>query len=422
MNRLFIILLFVPSITIGQTYDTLTLFECYNLAMTSDPVSGQKILLETQNQLKIKNANVNLYPSLDINGSYTWQSEVIELGLMVPVPGVDIPVMPQYNYKLTLDVQQSLYDGGITRSQKVMENTNLLVNQQKVDIELNNLKEKINSIYFYLLVLNQQERMTQLMLDELQKKREVIESGFRNGVLLAMDVDLIDAELLKVKQQLQEILILKSSAVEILKLHTGIEIDQKTVLVIPETELELNSKSQRPEYQLFDLQIDNLDATRKLARSQRNPKLFAFGTFGYGNPGLNYFSDQFHGYYMVGAGLRWKFWDWGKTNRDQQVLAVQQDIIRTDIASFDRNLNIMLEDELARVRKLEELLKTDMEIVILREKITKSAASQLENGVLKSTDYISDLNAETQAKIQLETHRIQLVQSIINYLTKKGNT
>ncbi len=421
MYKILTFLAIIPAVVVGQFNDTLTLFECYDMAMNTDPVSRQQMFLETQNHLKIKNANVNWYPSLDLNGNYTWQSEVVELGMTFPIPDIEFPQMPHYSYKLTLEIRQTIYDGGVTRSQKEIANTNYSVNQQQVEIELNALKEKVNTVFFYLLLLKKQEQMISLMLKELNKKIEIVESGVNNGVLLSADIDQITAELLKVEQQLDEIRISEQSAREILGILIGNAISEGTCIVIPDVEFDPSREPERLEYQLFDLHSDNLDANIKMVRTQRKPKLYVFGTLGYGNPALNFFKDEFREYYIVGAGLQWKFWDWGKANRERQVITVQQEILQSRKKSFDKNLQIMLKDEYAKMLKYEESVKRDEEIVQLREKITRNAASQLENGVITSADYITELNAEIQARLKLETDKIQLVQARINYLTKKGN-
>jgi outer membrane protein TolC len=421
MHKLLTFLVIIPVVAFGQLQDTITIFECYDLAMNVDPAFREKILLETQNHLKVKNANVNWYPSLDLNGSYTWQSEVVELGVVFPVPGLELPRMPHYNYKMTLDVHQTIYDGGIARSQKEIENSSYAVSRQQVEVELNALKEKVNTIFFYLLLMQKQEQMTGHMLEELNRKIMIVESGVKNGVLLSTDLDQIKAEYLKVEQLLNEIRISEQSAREILGILIGEEIGGKTFLMIPDVELDPSMEPERPEYQLFDLQTSNLASNIKMVNTQRHPKLFVFGTLGYGNPALNFFKDEFREYYIVGAGLQWKIWDWGKTSRDRQVLTVQQEILQSKKESFDRNLQIMLKDEYSKILKYEESVKRAEEIVMLREKITRNAASQLENGVITSADYITELNAEIQAKLKLETDKIQLIQARINYLTKKGN-
>ena len=409
---------FIPAF--GQMGDTLTLFECHEKVIQADPQYRQLVLLETQNELKTKNISINWLPSLDVNGSYTWQSEVVELGDAIPIPGIAVPEMPHYNYKLTLDVKQNIYDGGVTRSRKELEKATFETSRQQVEVELNMLKERVNTVFFYLLVLQQQEWTVQIMLNELMEKRSVVESGVQNGVLMEPDLDVMDAEILKVEQQLAEITISWKTAVAMLEKMINEEIKLETVFEVHDPEFQLDTELQRPEYQLFDLQMMNLDASKNLARTQRKPKMYVFGTFGMGNPALNFLKDELRGYYIVGAGLHWNIWDWSKTRREKEVLTIQQDMIQTERESFDKNLQIMLDEQAAAIEKLEESISKDEQIVALREKIAASSVSRLENGVITSADYITDLNAETISRIRLETHKIQLVQSRVNYMTTKG--
>ena len=200
MKHIFPILLMTFSTAYGQLGDTLTLFECHEKVILADPQHRQLALLETQNDLKTKNIAVSWLPTLDVNGSYTYQSEVVELADVIPIPGFDAPLMPHYNYKLTLDVKQNIYDGGLTKSRKELERTSFEATRQKVEVELNMLKERVNHIFFYLLVLQQQEWTVQIMLNELMEKRRVVESGVEHGVLMESDLNVMDAEILNVDQ------------------------------------------------------------------------------------------------------------------------------------------------------------------------------------------------------------------------------
>ena len=371
-------------------------------------------------ELRTQNHTANWYPSLDLNGKYTWQNEVVELPIPVEIPGFETPLMPQYNYKFSLDIQQTLYDGGVTRSSKKVEESKLLVNQQQVEVSLNQLKDQVNQLFFFILALQQQEKSMRLKLDELEERFAIIESGVRNEIFLEADLDIMQAEILKVKQLLSELGITKSSVFQMLGDLTAREIPEDAMLVLPCSDVMPAIEVPRPEQVLYDLQILNLDANLDLVSKQRYPRAFVFGSFAYGNPGLNFFRDEFRGYYVVGAGLKWNVWDWSKTSRSKQDITIQQEIIRSQKEAFDKNLNIQLAEKLAEISKFEEAIRRDEEIVVLRAKISKSAASQLENGVITTTDYITELNAETEARIRLETHRIQLVQAQVNYLTTKG--
>jgi len=420
MRYIICILVFYSSISQAQPADTLQLYECHRSAIENHPYFKQKELFSQSKELRTKNHTANWYPSLDLNGKYTWQNEVVELPIPVDIPGFETPLMPHYNYKLSLDIQQTIYDGGITKSSKKLEESKLLVNQQQVEVSLNLLKEQVNQLFFYILALQQQEKSIQLKLDELEDKYTVIESGIRNEIFLEADLDIMKAEILKVKQMLSEISITKSSVFQMLGDLAAMDLQEGATLALPASDVAAMVEIPRPEQVLYDLQILNLDASMDLVSKQRHPKAYVFGSFAYGNPGLNFFRDEFRGFYVLGAGLKWNIWDWSKTSRSKQDISIQQEIIRSQKAAFDKNLNIQLAEKVAEISKYEEAVRRDEEIVLLREKISKSAASQMENGVITTSDYITELNAETEARIRLETHRIQLVQAQVNYLTTKG--
>ncbi len=404
----------------AQVPDTVSLFRCHRMAMETHPYQGQKELYERSRDLKVKNHTVNWLPSLELNGKYTWQNEVVQIPFAELVPGFDKPSMPHYNYKLTLDVQQTLYDGGISRKGKELEESVFEVNRQKVEVSLNRLKEQVNRTYFYILVLQQKERIMQLKQNELLERLSMMESHLRNETVLESDLNVIRAEILKVGQQLAEISIGKETALAALKELTSMDISEETVLEMPTSEMQTGTRPFLPEHVLYELQIRNLDAGMRLAERQRYPRAFVFGQLGYGNPALDFFRDEFRAYYIVGAGLQWRFWDWNRTRREKEVLAVQQDIIRTQQEAFDKTLCILLEELAADIVKYEDAVARDKEILRLRRDITIAAISKLENGVITPTEYVTELNAEIQARIQLDLHRIQLEQARIEYLTAKG--
>ncbi len=415
-----LILLMFTGSALAQAQDTVYLFECHHSAMETHPFHVQKDIYLQSKELNLKNQSVNWYPSVDVNGRYTWQSEVVQLPFAEFIPGFEKPSMPHYNYKLTVDVHQTVYDGGMTRMGKELEESRYEVNRQKVEVSLNQLKEQVNGIFFFILALQQQEKTIQLKLDELQERLSVMESGVKNATILASDLSVLKAESLKVSQQLAEISISRSSALSILKQLTSLEISDITVLALPESELHTANEAILPEHLLYELQIRNLDASIRLVDRQRYPKAFVFGQLGYGNPALDFFRDEFRGYYIVGAGLQWKVWDWSKTSRTRQDLALQQGLIQTQKEAFDKNLNIRLEEQMADIIKYQESVSIDKDILVLRQEITRAAVSKLENGVITPTQYIAELNAETEARILLDLHLIQLEQARISYLTTKG--
>ena len=163
-----------------------------------------------------------------------------------------------------------------------------------------------------------------------------------------------------------------------------------------------------------------MDASAAILKKQRNPKVFGFGQAGYGKPGLNMLNNEFDTYYIVGLGFNWNVLDWKNTSRQQQVLKLQQEIVQSRQESFVRSIDMATDQQNKQIIQLTELLKTDEQLIQVRERITKTSASKLENGAITTADYIQDLNAETTARLILETHRIQLKEARVKMANIKG--
>jgi outer membrane protein TolC len=201
----------------------------------------------------------------------------------------------------------------------------------------------------------------------------------------------------------------------------GIEIPASTFLLLPDPLIETSTYSnQRPEYVLLDLQKNKLEMSKSLITAANMPKFSGFGKLGYGKPGLNMLSTEFDSYYMVGVGLSWDIVNWNKPKNQKKLLDVQQGIVDTQKEALDLSVKIQVDDDLAQIEKFNALIVNDENLIILREKITKTASSQLDNGIITSTQYLDELNKATRARLDLETHRIQLSFAKINYLKTIG--
>ena len=159
---------------------------------------------------------------------------------------------------------------------------------------------------------------------------------------------------------------------------------------------------------------------KDMVNTRWNPRFYAFGQAGYGRPGLNMLVSDFTPWWIVGARLTWNIWNWNLSKNEKKIYEIQGDIIGTQKETFEKNQRIEAGRGIAEIEKLGELLQKDDEIIELRTRITRAASSQLDNGVITSSDYIARLNEETQAKLALELHRIQLVKAKIAYLFTLG--
>lgn len=332
-----------------------------------------------------------------------------------------IPELSKDSYKATLDINQLVYDGSLTKKQKSLEKSSLDADQQNLTVQLYQIKNSINQIYFSILLFQSNEKVLKLTKDNLQYKLVSIESGVKNGVLLQSNADVLNVELLRTEQQLFELNMGKQAAIKMLGDFINKNLSDSVKLSVPDVNISpVQPENSRPEMKLFDMQIQKIQVSKDLLSGKLNPRVSAFGQFGYGRPGFNMLSNDFQPFYIFGARLNWNLWNWNQTSNEKKLMDLQSNILNTQKETFDKNLKIAQEKDIAEIHKYEILISKDIEIINLQIKITGNSFSQLINGVITATDYVSVLRSELQAKLNLEAHKIQLIQARINYLNNAG--
>jgi outer membrane protein TolC len=403
------------------TQESITLEMCYSKALETYPLARQNELLPQSHDIRIKNLNKNYMPQMNVNGQAHYQSDVTKTPIQ-NVPGINIPTVSKDWYKITFDVNQNIYDGSNTSRQKDVEDINLEIDKQGLDIEFYKVKERINQVYFNVLLLKEKAKILELHRSNLMSKLKDVESGVRNGTLLSPNEDVLKAEIIRAEQAIAEVKISLKAGIGMLNEFTGLTLNVETGFLLPEITINMDAyTNNRPEYFLFSLQQDKLTASKKLTGTSLLPRFSAFGQAGYGRPGYDMLNVNFDDFYMVGARLSWKPWDWNLSRKQKEVLDIQNEIINSQKETFDKNVKIDLENKIAEIKKAEELISRDRELIELREKISKSVSSQLDNGVITSSQYLTEINAEASARLDLESHKIQLVKAKFDYQAALGN-
>jgi len=423
---LILFILITPWISIVKGQKILTLRECYDKAAESNALAGEKDAYSSIWELKDKNLVRGWLPTIDANGSFIYNSSVIDmtdaLGSL-PVPGIAdlINPLPHEQYKLTLEINQMIYDGGAIKGTRALEKAGRSINEKQTDTDIYKLREQINGFYFSLLLIEHQKELLNNYLELVNKRISSMNSALASGVLLKSDIDVLVSEKIKLGQQLKENEIKETALLKILTDLTGAEIDASTKFVLPSIAVEQEAELSRPELHLFDLRKEQLDASLQVIQSKRMPKAFGFATLGYGNPpGNNFFKDEFASYYILGAGLKWNIFDWNKAKNEKQVINLQQGIIDNRKNDLTENLERLLDAKQAEITSLESLIESDSELIKIRKRITASAESQYENGTITITEYMNEMNSEKQAQINHEIHKINLAKAQVEYYNISG--
>lgn len=415
MKKLFYILLLMPVLTEAQTF---TLPQVQDLAKTNYPAVKQKDLVKQTAAISIENLQKGFLPQVNITGQATYQSDVTKVS--IPVPGISIEPPNKDQYKLVADVSQLVFDGGLTKEQKALQQLNASVEEQKVEVELYKLKEKVNQIYLSVLYLDEQLKQVQLMKNDIQTGIKRVEAQVQNGTAFRSNLNMLKAELLKAEQRVIELKTSRKGLIDALGLFIGQVLPESTELTKPEAAALIKNEITRPELKLYGEQDKLISQQDKLITAKNLPKASLFAQGGYGRPGLNMLKNDFDFYYIGGVRFNWSLGGLYTKKKEKEQVAVNKKMVEVQKETFLLNTNTQLQQQQAEIDKLQQLVATDNEIINLRKTVTDAAKAQLENGVITANDYLKEVNAEDQARQALITHQVQLLQAQINYQTISG--
>lgn len=406
-------------ISVGYTQSTLTLDECYRQAETHSPQAGQTRLIQEATELQLKLLNRNFMPQSRLNGQATWQSDVTSVP--IKLPNFEITPPPKDQYKLTLDVTQSIWDGGAVQKQKAVAVANQLADQQKVTVDLYQLREQVSGLYFGALFAERQLKNFDILDKELRVKLAKTKASVQNGIAIRSNILALEARILEVEQMVLETQKRRTGSLEALSLLTGANIDANTSLQLPmivTNSLEMN----RPELKWFDAQKQTLSVSEKLVKAKNLPKLSAFATGGYGRPGLNFLSNEFKTYFIGGVQLQIPLSHLYTNSQaiEVQQLRVNQQRVEKQKENFVLATQVRMASQRQEVSRLQALVESDRKLIDIRSTIRKAAESQLENGIITASDYLTELDNEDSARQNLILHEVQLLQAQNNLRLSAG--
>jgi len=418
MKKSLSILLFFTSIA-SFSQQILTLQTCYDLAEENYPIARKVDLLASKSEKEIEIIKKGKLPKLDLNAQATYQSNVIQFPLELPNMTIAPPNKDQY--RASLDASQLIYNGGRIGANTKLKEAELQTQQQQVAVNLYTLRSRINQSYFNVLLFQEQMNLLVTKMQELEVRLNEINAGVKYGAVLPATEQAFRAEILKLEQQISESNHERIKALGNLASLIAIELEPNTTLERPEVSMITNEDSKRPELTLFDLQENQLETTKEVISKSNYPRLSGFAQVGYGNPGLNMLDNSFQDFYMVGLKMNWNIFDWGKTKEQKQTVEISKEILATEKEAFELNNAIQIQEAENEIDKLEEMVQRDDAIIELREQVLAAVTSQLQNGAISSSEYITELNNLYEAKIGKEMHQTRLSLAKAHYRLVKGN-
>lgn len=412
-------ILWIPNSLSAQDQTALSLQICYQKAEENYPLIQQYELLEKSESYSLDQIASGNFPQIRLGGQWSYQSEVTQIPFSLP--GNDIPGIDKDQYKVYVDVAQPLTDlFTLQKSRKDLVQKEASVRVNALDSEIYKLKERINQLYFGILLIDRQIVQANLLKEQVESGIQINRVAVANGIALKSSVSLLEAESLKIEKRLIELKANRKAFMERLSLFIGENIEENTEFGEP-NEVPVSFQINRPELDLFQSQKEVFQSQKRLVENQNLPSLSLFGQGGYGKPGLNMLSNQSDFYYLAGLRFSWDITRLYNRKKDKKKLDIQQDIIEVEKETFLFNTNQFLQSYRQEILKMEALIAVDLQIIERRKEITQTAEIQLENGVLTTNDYLTYLHEEDEAQQELLLHQIKRLKAMYDYKTTSGN-
>jgi outer membrane protein TolC len=384
----------------------LNLENCYRMAEENYPLSKKRELIASSSEFTVANIAKGYYPRFDILAQATYQSDVTKLP--VSIPGTNMPILNNDQYKAYGEINQVLYDGGIIKQQKESALAQTKVQQQQLEVDLYAVKQRVTDLYFGILIFDEQLRQNELLKNDINIGIKTVQAQLDNGTAYRSSVDLLKAEYLKADQQAISIRSYRSAYLDMLGLFINEELEGNTQLEVPQHIL-VDEEIKRPELNLFKYRNESLDLSKETISAGNRPKLNLFAQGGIANPGLNFLEVGWKGYYIGGVRLNWSLTGLYTSKKQKQIIDINKQELDADKETFLFNTKQSVKQQNAEINKLNEYLASDDEIIGLRTNVKKASLAQLENGVIDSSDYLREVNEENVAMQNKIVHKTELL-------------
>lgn len=398
---------------VGQAQ--ITIEECYRKAQENYPLIKQYDLIEKTKEYNLANASRGYLPQVMLSAKATYQSDVTKMPFdlaQLGMQGIKIPTLSKDQYGVTLEISQTIWDGGEISSQRAIARTGSAVEEKKVEVNIYSINDRVNRIYFGILLTDARIEQNRLLKKELQRNYDRVYSCMLGGIANSSDLDAVRVDQLKAEQNEAALLCTKQAYVEMLSQLIGEEIDATAEFVKPSIMRPSTDAINRPELELYDMQVKNFEAENRRVSSALYPRFGLFITGGYGRPGLDMLKNEFSPYYLAGVRMSWNIGSFYTEKNRRRVIRnnIQSVEAQRETFLFNTRLDIAMKDK--SIEKYVEQLKYDDEIIRLKTSIREASEKKMENGTLSGTDLMRDVNAEQMAIQDKILHEMELLSAI----------
>ncbi len=403
-----------------------TLEECQQAAERNYPLIRQYDLIEKTTELTLANIQKGWLPQVSASAQATYQSDVVsfpdQMQALYQQVGIDMKGLTKDQYRVGIDVSQTIYDGGLISSQKAIAREQGKVQAAQNEVNIYNVRRRVNEMYFSLLLIDEQIQLNSDLQELLSGNERKLTSMVKGGTAAESDLNNVKAERLNAVQRATELESQKRMLQRMLSTFCGIEVKALSKPLRGKDVSSLGAKGEmlRPELRLFDAQLRLADTQEKALDAALKPRLGVFAQGYYGYPGLNMFEDMMSRKWslngIIGARLTWNIGALYTRKNDKAKLQLQREVTESnrDVFLFNNNLEQIQQNE--NIARYQQLMADDEEIITLRSAVRKAAESKLSHGIIDVNDLVREINAENAARVQQSIHEIEMLKEMYDLI------
>lgn len=414
-------ILFSIVLALGVTnIHAISLEECYSMVRDNYPLIKQYELTEAMSRYSFENAAMGYVPQISLSGQATYQSDVTAFpeafDNLLKFAGVEMVGLSHDQYKVQLNITQTIWDGGYTKAQREAVKAQQEVSKLTLDKDMEALKTRVNQMYFGILVMESNLK-TNLQMDTLMSANLAsVQSAVSNGTAMQSDMDNIRVELLSLRQQRRQIETAIRTYKDMLAIMIGRKIEDDEIFEVPQVQLVDPNLNLRPELQLFDARIKALDSQKRMLDVAIMPKFSFFAQGWYGKPGLNIFDDMANNTMswngIAGISFKWDITGFYTRKNDLRKLDLSRRSIELQRDAYKWNTDIQQTQIQKEIDRMYEIKSSDDEIVDLRKSVRQASESKYRNGVITVNDLLRDIMNENNAMQERSRHELELLKNI----------
>lgn len=395
-----------------------TLDYCQTKARDNYPMIVQYGFIESSREFRIDNANKNYLPQISLSAKASYQSEVTEIPFTLP--GATIKSMSKDQYSAVVQLEQTIWDGGATLSQKEGAKAQAALEKSKLDVDIYTLKERVNQLFFGIVLLNEQLIQTEILKRDLERSYKQVSAYMQNGMANQSDIDAVKVEQLNTLQRETEILANKEAFISMLSAMIGEKINTDATLEKPSTAV-YSKENKRPELDLFKAQSLFYDSQASLIAAKNRIKAGAYIQAGYGKPGLNMLKAEFSPFYIAGVKVAWNLGGLYTKKNELRIIDISRKTTDSQKEVFLYNANLKSTQQDVAINKIKMLMERDDELITLRENIKRAAEAKLENGTISVSELLREINLLDIARTNRAKHEIELMMAIYDLKNTTNN-